>query len=61
MQLLNGTPLKSVPTPKRHHLTRQPALAMAFSDHLVVKTTTSQMISRFVHPIPPQIYLPLMA
>jgi hypothetical protein len=52
MRLLNGTPLKSVLTHKRRHLTRQPAPAMVFSAHLVVKTTMSQMISRFVHANP---------
>lgn len=52
MRLLNGTPLKSVLTHKRRHLTRQPAPAMASSAHLVVKTTMSQMISRFVHANP---------
>jgi hypothetical protein len=49
MRLLNGIPLKSVLTHKRRHLTRQPAPAMVFSAHLAVKTTTSRMISRFVH------------
>ena len=52
MRLLNGTPLKSVLTHKRRHLTRQPAPAMAFSAHLAVKTTMSQMISRYVHANP---------
>ena len=52
MRLLNGTPLKSVLTHTRRHLTRQPAPAMAFSAHLAVKTTMSQMISRFVHANP---------